>query len=258
MDTYLPQYLQLFGLGIFWISVHCAGMCGPIMAGLTASSANHSDPPLQRALHAARRVLAYQLGRALTYAALGATAGLLGHAIEDTLHGFASVAGLLVAAALILAGLAQVPIIKRKIPWITSARDAGAGRAIGAALRAVNKRWPKALPGRMLAIGALMGLLPCLLMFWVLSLSASTASPLHGALIMALLVALTTPVLLVAGCGPLLASPALRRRGQQLIPAAICLSGIWLGLISAAANGWIEHQHLNFSLAGQHYHMMFW
>ena len=51
-------------------------------------------------------------------------------------------------------------------------------------------------PLRDLALGAVMGFLPCMIVLWALGLSALTGSALHGAAIMLILVALTTPVLL--------------------------------------------------------------
>jgi sulfite exporter TauE/SafE len=252
--------MQLFGLGVFWVSLHCAGMCGPIMAGLTTAGAPEGSRTA-RAWHGAKRVLAYQGGRALTYAALGATVGALGQAVEAHIHGLAGVAGLTLAALLILGGLIQVPALRALLPRRLAALlggGGGAGRWIGKVLGGLNRRWPKALPGRMVAVGALMGLLPCMLMFWVLSLSASTASPLHGALIMMGLVGMTTPVLLVAGCAPLLAGSSWLARGRALLPAAIALSGVWLGLISAADQGWIEHVFHEFVVDGRTFYVMFW
>ena len=78
-----------------------------------------------------------------------------------------------------------------------------------------------------------------------------------GALLMVALVVMTTPALLVAGCAPVIASARVRAFGLRMLPAAIMLSGLWLGLISAAANGWIGHAWVNFS-AGRDYVIMFW
>ena len=69
-----PQLVQVVGLGVLWVSLHCAGMCGPILAGLAVGG-----PELlagARVRRGARRVLAYQSGRAAMYALLGALARL--------------------------------------------------------------------------------------------------------------------------------------------------------------------------------------
>jgi hypothetical protein len=47
-------------------------------------------------------------------------------------------------------------------------------------------------------------------------------------------------------------------RGRALLPAAIALSGVWLGLISAADQGWIEHVFHEFVVDGRTFYVMFW
>ena len=245
-----PQMLQVLGLGVLWVSLHCAGMCGPIVAGLAGGGAEPGAGV--RVRRGAARVLTYQAGRAAMYALLGALAGLLGKAAEVIVADVARVAGLVLAVVLVSVGVVQA---------LGLARGSGsslAPRAVRAVLAAIARLWPQGLPGRLAAIGFAMGLLPCMLMFWVLSLAASTASAGQGATLMLALVALTTPVLLVAGCGPLLAGPRARRAGRWLLPAGVVLSGIWLGLVSVAANGWIEHQWWEFTASGRQYFIMFW
>ena len=49
--------------------------------------------------------------------------------------------------------------------------------------------------------------------------------------------------------------------GQELSsewvgPVAMMVSGVWMGLIAAAANGWIEHIHIQFKLFGEKYVLM--
>lgn len=257
MENYIPQYTQLFGLGLLWVTVHCSGMCGPIVGSLVAAQ-NSEGSWFEQVRQRSTNVFAYQGGRALTYAVMGAVAGAAGAAIEGLVGQLTQVAGLVVAVALILAGLARIEPIARRLKFSAGASGTATGKFLGAAMRRVRRILPQRGALQMMAIGAIMGLLPCMLMFWVLGLSASTASPLHGALIMVGLVALTTPVLLLAGNAPLLCKPAVRRFGERVIPFAIMLSGVWLGLISAAANGWIDHVHLPFELFGEKLVFMLW
>ncbi|QDG53678.1 sulfite exporter TauE/SafE family protein [Persicimonas caeni] len=265
MEEYLPQYTQLLGLGLLWVTVHCSGMCGPIVGSLVATQSGAHGPGeadaswFTQLRQRAGNVLAYQGGRALTYALIGAAAGLAGAAAEAFIGPLTKVAGLLVAVALVGAGLLRIePVAKRlKLPSGSSTSSA-TGKFLGNVMRRVRRLAPRRGPMQMMLIGAVMGLLPCMLMFWVLGLSASTASPLHGALIMVGLVALTTPVLLFAGTAPLVCKPAVRQLGEKIIPYAIILSGLWLGLISAAANGWIDHLHVPFELFGEKLVIMFW
>lgn len=258
MQDYLPQYTQLFGLGLLWVTVHCAGMCGPIVGSLVATQKTDGGW-LSRLVQRAKSVLAYQGGRAATYALLGASAGLAGAAAEAFIGPVTRVAGLIVAVALIGAGILRLGPVARRLGLGSSTGELSAsGRFVGAALKRVRRLVPRRGGLQMMAIGAVLGLLPCMLMFWVLGLSASTASPLHGALIMVGLVALTTPVLLFAGAAPLLCSPAVRRFGEKAIPVAIIFSGTWLLMVALAANGWIDHLHLPFELFGEKLVVMLW
>jgi uncharacterized protein len=245
-----PQMLQVVGLGVLWVSLHCAGMCGPIVAGLAGGGGELSTGA--RVRRGGARVLTYQAGRAAMYALLGAVAGFVGQAAEAVVADVAKVAGLVLAVVLIAAGVVQ---------GLGLSRRAGApiaARVVRGVLTTIARLWPERLPGRLAAVGFAMGLLPCMLMFWVLSLAASTASATQGAVLMLTLVAMTTPVLLLAGCGPLLAAPRAQKVGRWLLPAGVVLSGVWLGLVSVAANGWIDHQWWEFAAGGRQYFVMFW
>ena len=95
----------------------------------------------------------------------------------------------------------------------------------------------------MVGFGLLLGFLPCMLTFWVLGIAASTASIVHGALVMVLLLAMTTPVLAVAAMGSSLPGWLGGLGSEKVLGGAMIFSGIWLGLIAMAANGWIDHAH---------------
>ena len=110
----------------------------------------------------------------------------------------------------------------------------------------------------MAAFGFVLGFLPCVLMFWVLGIAASTASIAHGAAVMVLLVVMTTPVLLAAALGSSLPGVFRRFRSDRVIGAAMLVSGVWLALIAAAANGWIGHVHIPFEIGGRELVIMLW
>ncbi len=246
-------YLQLIGLGLLWVTFHCSGMCGPILIGLTAHEVR--DAPhtsLTARLSArARAVLAYQTGRALTYALMGATLGALGSAAEALTRDVTRVAGLITAAALLIAALVK----------LVGAPGAQAGAArfglrLGRLTRRVARFAPDAGPWRMMIYGVVLGLMPCMLMFWAMNLAVASASPLHGALLMVGLVVMTTPVLTAAACSTALARPRSARMQRWLVPGAMALSGAWIGLMAIAANGWIEHVHVPITLLGQRHVIM--
>jgi sulfite exporter TauE/SafE len=104
------------------------------------------------------------------------------------------------------------------------------------------------------ALGSLMGFLPCMFVLWALGLCATTASPLHGALIMVLLVAMTTPVLFAVTLLPRL---LIRRRAGSWLAARLpALSGLWLLLAGGAALGLWPHAHAGVSLLGRGFLIM--
>lgn len=243
-------YAQVLSIGVVWVFFHCGGMCGPILAGVTSDvkGATRARALLARG----GRVLSYQFGRALTYAILGAFAGWVGGAFEASLRSFTQVAGLVLSVVLVGVGISRLPVWSRSVGGGRFARVTG--DFLGKAMMALQRRGPKSGFLRYAMLGAMLGLLPCMLMFWVLSVATSTASPLHGAGVMVLLVLMTTPTLLVAGTAAALGGR--RFSGQWVAPLAMILSGVWLGLIAVAANGWIEHIHIQFSLFGEKYVLM--
>jgi len=243
----MHAYSQILSIGLLWVTIHCAGMCGPIIAGVTSSRGAQASLG-QRAW----RVLAYQLGRALTYAGLGMAVGLLGAVFETSIRSFANAAGLVMSAGLVLMGIAQIPWIRHRLPHMPGQTSQAWSTRLLGVLRGARQMGD--FP-RLFVTGMILGFLPCMLMFWVLSVAASTASPLHGAGVMVLLVAMTTPVLLFAS---LAAQLPIRKYGERLIPFSLIFSGVWMGLVAIAANGWIEHVHLQFKLGGEGYVFMLW
>lgn len=243
-------YMQVLSLGLVWTAFHCSGMCGPLIAGLTARSSDEGSRARRLWLRA-RRVLAYQAGRAVTYAAMGAGAGIAGVMLEGALRDVTAAAGFVLAPVFALLGA-------RKLAGRGGgSRGFGAGAAarVTGALR-LFRRYPalrRDLPSSFLT-GAAMGFLPCMIMFWVLGIAATTSSVAHGAGVMVLLVLITTPTLLLAGCA---ASFTRVASSERLVGAALIFSGVWMLLVALAANGLIDHAHLTFRAFGQPYMLMF-
>src|SRR5690554_2035980 len=275
-DNIMALYAQLVGVGFLWVTVHCSGMCGPIVAGLVVHihPRNPLTSPWRQRVSVLKYVLAYQSGRGLMYALLGMVAGLLGAQVEARVQSITAIASLLVAAGLLLVGVLRLPAMSRlRAKWRVQRKakrsaESDANRAAAALplsarfVTGLMRRLPNSPrlkgPLRMFVNGFMLGLLPCMLMFWVLGLSASSASPLHGALLMLTLVGMTTPLLIAAGLSTTLVSPRLRRFGHHIVPFGMIFSGVWLGLIALAANGWIQHIHLPFTLAGEKLVFMLW
>ncbi|MEI6805232.1 MAG: sulfite exporter TauE/SafE family protein, partial [Myxococcaceae bacterium] len=111
---------------------------------------------------------------------------------------------------------------------------------------------------RPLFFGVCLGFMPCMITVWALGIAATTASVLHGSLIMLLLVVMTTPALWIATRLPKIIGSIQRFMFlKRLAPLFICMSGCWLILVGLSGLGILEHQHLHFSIFGTHYMIMF-
>ncbi len=220
------------GLGLAWTSLHCAGMCGPLVAGFRLGACADSRRP---SLRAVAGLAAYQLGRMGFYALAGAAVGGLGESLGSRLRNWDLVLGGVLAAGFFLAALHQLgwlrwPRRRQAQPVVDHApRPPLAGRL---ASRILGRFADRPLL-RAAALGMAMAFLPCGIVFWALGLAAATASPLYGALTMVALVVLTTPALLTVTLGAHLAlggwRESLRRRaGRWLGPAALTFSGVWI------------------------------
>lgn len=175
-------------------SVHCASMCGGIVAFTTGT-----DGPMPRRLpvHQPSRITshaAYHGGRVLSYAALGASAGGLGSVLNlaGTLAGLADVAAWLAFSTIVLWALGTLLPVRWLRPRPAGASPSWFSRGLGKV-----SRWPRT--PRSLLLGLCTGLLPCGWLYAFVVSAAGTASPWRGALVMVAFWAGSVPVLLGVG-----------------------------------------------------------
>jgi uncharacterized protein len=237
-----PLYLQVFSLGLVWTTLHCSGMCGPLLAGLGFGRRGSTLD----AWRAAGDVLLYQLGRAVVYAAAGSLVGWLGSAVLAPFAGLSPWI-LLVTAVILLAVVLRRVLPKRP----TAAQSPGVVASLAAR---ATKRLASCPRLRAIVLGAILALLPCMLPAWVLGLAATSGSALHGALLMVSLVVLTVPVLLTAVVVPVVVGRWRRWSAPWIGRAALGCSATWLLVISLAGFGLVPHAHLDLG----NYHVMFW
>lgn len=206
--TFADAALPL-GLGLV-SSVHCAQMCGPIVIAYSL--------PMTSSRGAAH--LAYNAGRIATYAVLGAIAGLFGQAIA--LAGTARVLSVLAGLVLIV------------VPF--SLRSRTALVQIGGARLSGLISSPK--PSCKLPLGALMGFLPCGLVYAGLVKAAETGSALDGMLTMLLFGAGTATSLLGVGLLAVFFGRGLGPYANRIAAAGSVAAGlflVWRGLMSPIA-----------------------
>jgi hypothetical protein len=194
---------------------HCLGMCGGLMGALTLAI------PAEQRARRLRLLLAYNLGRILSYAAAGVLIGLAGWAVASSPAAMVLrviAAGLLIAMGLYLAGW-----------WSGLTRIEGLGRHLWRHLQPIASRlMPISSVPRALLLGAIWGWLPCGLVYSTLLWAASQGSALDSGLLMLAFGLGTWPVLLATGMAAERLTALLRRRGVRMAGGLlVILFGLW-------------------------------
>ncbi|MFJ3076767.1 sulfite exporter TauE/SafE family protein [Pseudomonas sp. NPDC087029] len=214
----MPDLLALLGsaliLGLLG-GGHCLGMCGGLMGALTLAI-----PPEQRARRA-RLLLAYNLGRILSYACAGLLLGLAGWAVASSPAALALrvvAALLLIAMGLYLAGW-----------WSGLTRIEALGKGLWRHIQPVASRLlPVSSLPRALLLGALWGWLPCGLVYSTLLWAASQGNAGYSAALMLAFGLGTWPVLLATGLAAERVNSLLRRRSVRMAGGLlVILFGLW-------------------------------
>lgn len=202
-------------------SLHCAGMCGGLMALAIGLGDGESSGGQRRIwlLHSG-----YHGGRLVTYSMLGAGAGAMGAALDlgGGLVGMQRIA--VVVAGVIIIGFgvcALLNIAGARIPKLPlpGALQKGLVRAHRSAF---------GLPpvARAVVIGLLTTLLPCGWLWAFAITAAGTASPALGALTMAVFWVGTLPVLVSLGTGIHLLMGRFGRRMPVVAASALVVVGV--------------------------------
>ncbi len=191
------------------------GMCGGLMGALTLAI-----PPAQRGRRL-RLLVAYNVGRVLSYTAAGLMLGMAGWAVANSpavlvLRIMAAL--LLIAMGLYLAGW-----------WSGLTRIEAMGRGLWRHIQPVASRLlPVSSLPRTLLLGALWGWLPCGLVYSTLLWAASQGNALHSAALMAAFGLGTWPVLLATGLAAERVNRLLRQRSVRVAGGMlVVLFGVW-------------------------------
>ncbi|MDH1104318.1 sulfite exporter TauE/SafE family protein [Pseudomonas mosselii] len=214
MPELIPLLSSALVLGLLG-GGHCLGMCGGLMGALTLAI-----PPEQRGRRL-RLLLAYNLGRILSYAAAGLLLGLAGVALASSplAIGLRVIAALLlICMGLYLAGW-----------WSGLTRIEALGRGLWRHVQPVATRLlPVSSLPRALLLGALWGWLPCGLVYSTLLWAASQGDALHSATLMLAFGVGTWPVLLATGLAAERVGALLRKRGVRVAGGVlVILFGLW-------------------------------
>ncbi len=210
MDTLLiiwPGFL----IGLFG-SLHCIGMCGPIVLALTDAESGRMQYIVGRTL--------YNLGRTVTYGLLGAVVGLIGATVA--MAGFQRYLSITMGVLILIA----VFLPHRFTAWLLSPN---VFQVFGGKLK---KLWFKLIGrktfGSLFLIGILNGFLPCGLVYAALAGAATTGSVLGGTGFMVLFGLGTIPVMLAVAIAGNLVQHKIKRAMSKLLPAAAVVLALLL------------------------------
>jgi len=196
-------------------SLHCVGMCGPLLLGLSSR--------LPRGRSFGVEAFAYHFGRLWTYALLGLAAGAFGQRLERVWGGrnaFAAVLGGIV----VIAGLLMLRPRNTRIERWIAGRFGTLLRAVTAAAGPATRR---GFVGRAL-IGAVMGLTPCGLVWMALVPAAALGHPLLSAAGMLCFGLGTLPALSSVVLLDRFLANRLRSHGRTLAAVAMIVAGVLL------------------------------
>ncbi|MET0851721.1 MAG: sulfite exporter TauE/SafE family protein [Candidatus Rokuibacteriota bacterium] len=203
-------------------SVHCAAMCGGLVAVYAA------DPSPRAGWRRGLEHAAYNGGRLLAYASLGAVAGALGAGADlaGDFVGLGRLAAIAAGALITLWGLAALlDAIGVSMFLLDPPRRLRV--AAGRAFALIAGHDPVA---RAAVLGVATGLMPCGWLYAFVLAAAGTGSPLAGAGLMLVFWAGTVPMM--AGVGIALRIVALPLR--RYLPAAAAVAMIVVGLLTVS------------------------
>lgn len=215
--------MELLSGGVVGIlgSAHCAGMCGPLALALPV-------PPTSRVHFLAGRLL-YNVGRVVTYAGLGALAGVVGRGLF--VAGTQQVVSIVLGVLLLTGALAPV-VARRFFP------SAGLlTRIAGPVQLSLVTMMQRSSLVALFVLGLLNGLLPCGLVYVALAAAVTTGDPGAAVLFMVGFGIGTVPVMFVIAVLGRQLQGGLRRTLSRLMPVfavviavLIILRGLNLGI----------------------------
>lgn len=217
-------FLALFLAGAVGSLAHCTAMCGPfVLAQVSANLTRVSAARLcerQRVTQGA--LLPYHVGRLTTYASLG---GLVA--------GTGAVAGARLAwIPPLLLGVGALLFLSQALRQTWPALRLHPSLRLSLPLARLAGRIDRTGPWAGFMMGALLGFLPCGLLYAALSASAGTANPAMGALAMSGFALGTVPGLLVVGLAGQAGLQRFRRTASVAGPVLLLLNAVMLAVLA--------------------------
>ncbi len=222
------EFYVIFALGLV-SSLHCVSMCGPIVLSysLPLGSKRFSS---QAAAH-----ISYNIGRIITYALLGAIAGLFGSSVSfvGEIAGIENVAAIVAGILMMIAGVLLLDLLPSK-----HLQKFNPLLYTGRLLRPLAGRFSSTSIGSKFSLGLMLGFLPCGLIYAALLKAMATGTVFAGVMTMTAFGLGTAGSLLAIGIFSSAFSMKLSRWGTRLAAVSVLLLGIVMvsrGVIPMAA-----------------------
>ena len=248
--NFVLTYLGFFLAGIFG-SLHCIGMCGPILTAVAgvdrrAEMTVRGRGVARTARHAAIDLLWYHAGRLSTYAMVGALAGALGAKVRQALW-LGAVQDWLGVSLGTVAIVVALTLFIKPATGCSTVFESQAGRGpIARAFAFLRALANQATPSSRFLLGAIMGFIPCGLVYIMLAAVAATGHPLAAALGMIAFGFGTLPALTGVVITMRLIPIRWRRHGNRLaMLMAVVVGAMFLW------RSWPLHQHADGNLDEQ-------
>ena len=204
MDLITPLTIGLVG------SLHCMGMCGPIVVALPLKKHNLFSKIAGAIL--------YNSGRVITYSLLGIFFGMLGRGLR--LAGFQQWTSILLGSAMVVSVLYPA-IFKEKISF--SGLFSGFSARLVVSLR---RLFTDRSYFSLFMIGILNGLLPCGLVYVAIAGAISSGNVWTGAFFMMFFGIGTIPLLLIATLASDAIGQRIRQKMQRVVPYFVFMLGL--------------------------------
>ncbi len=220
-------FLTLLTAGLVGSVTHCAGMCGPFVLAQVTARLEQVPVAGMREFHrlTGAAVLPYHLGRATSYALLGAVGAVVaGHV--GALPGLRWVsAALLVFAALFFLSAA----VKGASAWLPVGEGRFRRRWGERVSRLARPLFSNPTGWRGYGLGVALGFIPCGLLYGAIAVAAASGSALSGAVGMAAFALGTVPSLFAVGLAGHLAGRTWRAAVARAAPVIMAINAGVLG-----------------------------
>lgn len=196
----IPLITVALSLGIAG-SLHCAGMCGPLLLSVSLAKSNRSQLYTEMTAH--------HIGRIFAYTILGLVAGSMGQALSS---------GGLQQKLSIFVGLVLLTILA--LPYFFQTKSRFSIYLKSKWVLFIKKQGLK----NSFALGVVNGLLPCGLVYAAIASAAATGSYFSGALFMLVFGVGTLPLLLLITFGGVKLNIKTRKITNYVLPMATLIT----------------------------------